>query len=58
MHLIRRVLSLLAPVASGTDRAPAPPPERSQEPPRDDVLAAYMPRGEVVRLADYRNGRQ
>ena len=58
MHLIRRVLSLLAPVAAAPDRAPAPEPERPQETPRDDVLASFMPRGEVVRLADYRNGRQ
>lgn len=58
MHLIRRVLSLLAPVGAPPDRAPAPEPDRRQEAPRDDVLAGFMPRGEVVRLADYRNGRQ
>ncbi len=58
MHLIRRVLSLLAPVTADPDRTPTAATERRQEPPRDDVLAAYMPRGEVVRLADYRNGRQ
>ncbi len=63
MHLIRRVLSLLAPVTGEAGRAPTPAvaptePGRQQETPQRDLLAAFLPRGEVISLAEYRNGRQ
>ncbi len=65
MHLIRRVLSLLTPVTGEAGRAPAasvaptePAPEQQQETAQPDLLAAFLPRGEVISLAEYRNGRQ
>ncbi len=63
MHLIRRVLSLLAPATSDADRARAPAvapaqPGRQQEAAPQDLLTAFLPRGEVISLAEYRNGRQ